>query len=202
MQDAQETLLILGAGGHAQVVADAATQCGITALQFCDEGKGESLSEKAQNARYIHVAIGDNAQRLQGYRRAQECGLEPLSIIHPSAYISSRAHVGAGVFVGAFCVINPRAFVKDYALINTAAVIEHDCRVGNAAFVAPGAIMCGASELGDRAFLGTHATMIPETRLGADAVAGAGATIVSNFDEKCCVVGTPARIKESGEPVE
>ena len=185
-------LLILGAGGHAKVVADAARATGVTSIAFCDEGAGDRLEQCAQGATHIHVAIGDNAVRIDGLARARMCGLTPFSIIHPSAYVAPSARVGEGVFVGAFCVINPDSVIDEGAIINTTAVVEHDCRVGAGAFVAPGAIMCGGCSLGARAMLGTHATMIPQTHLGDEVVVGAGATVVSDFDEKCVVVGTPA----------
>lgn len=189
----QIALLILGAGGHAKVVADAARAAGVEAVAFCDEGAGDVLEQLARTATHVHVAIGDNAVREDGYYRAEACGLSPYSVIHPSAYIAPSAHVGKGVFVGAFCVLNPGCMIDDYAIVNTAAIVEHDCVVGRAGFVAPGAIMCGAATLGKRAFLGAHATMIPQTHLGADVIAGAGATVVSDFEPECTVMGTPAR---------
>lgn len=187
------SLLILGAGGHAKVVADAASAAGVTSISFCDEGAGDDLAQCAQQATHIHVAIGDNTVRTEGFARAIDFGLTPLSIIHPSAYIAPTAHVGEGVFVGAFCVLNPDSNIGDYAVINTASIIEHDCVVGQGSFVAPGAIMCGGCFLGSHSLLGAHATMIPQTHIGNDVIVGAGATVVSDFKEKCLVVGTPAK---------
>lgn len=187
------SLLILGAGGHAKVVSDAAHCGGITHIAFCNEGSGDSLTECAAQATHIHVAIGDNETREHGYERALACGLTPLTIIHPSAQIAASATIGEGVFVGACCVVNPFAVIENYAILNTSCVVEHDCRVGIAAFVAPGAIMCGACSLGAHSFLGTHATMIPQTSLGAQVVVGAGATVIESIDEPCLLLGTPAK---------
>ena len=187
------SLLILGAGGHAKVVADAARAAGVASITFCDEGAGETLERCAQGATHIHVAIGDNAVRVGGLARGRACGLSPYTVVHPSAYVAPSARVGEGVYIGAFCVINPESVIEDCAVVNTGAIVEHDCRVGEGAFIAPGAIMCGGCSIGTRSMLGAHATMIPQTHIGDEIVVGAGATVVEDFFEKCTVVGTPAR---------
>lgn len=186
------SLLILGAGGHAKVVSDAARCAGVANIAFCDEGAGDSLAQCAAGATHVHVAIGDNETREHGYERAQEAGLTPLTIIHPSAQIASSARVGEGVYIGACSVVNPFAVIENYAILNTSCVVEHDCRVGIAAFVAPGAIMCGTCSLGAHSFLGANATMIPQTSLGANVIVGAGAIVIESIDEPCLLVGTPA----------
>ena len=186
------SLLILGAGGHAKVVADAARCSGISNIAFCDEGSGDLLAQCAANATHIHVAIGDNETRERGYERAISCGLTPLTIIHPRACIASSAVIGDGVYVGAYTVVNPFAAIENYAILNTSCVVEHDCRVGIAAFVAPGAIMCGECTLGAHSFLGAHATMIPQVSLGPNVTVGAGATVLDSVEEPCLLAGTPA----------
>lgn len=191
-----DNLLILGAGGHAKVVADAARAMGITHIYFCDEGAGQSLEQFADTCAHIHVAIGDNATREFGYKRAIEAGYTPFSVVHPTAIISPEAHIGQGVYIGALCVLNPQCHISDFALINTGAIVEHDSVVGQAAFIAPGAIMCGRTGLGARSFLGTHGTMIPQTSVGDDVVIGAGSVVTRTFENDVHLVGVPARVLE------
>lgn len=191
-----DNLLILGAGGHAKVVADAARAMGIAHIYFCDEGAGQSLEQFAGICAHIHVAIGDNATRDFGYKRAIEEGFTPYSVVHPTAIISPEALIGQGVYIGALCVLNPQCSISDFALINTGAIVEHDSVVGQAAFIAPGAIMCGRTGLGARSFLGTHGTMIPQTSVGDDVVIGAGSVVTRTFENDVHLVGVPARVLE------
>lgn len=191
-----ENLLILGAGGHAKVVADTAFAMGITHVHFCDEGAGQTLEQFIDTCTHIHVAIGDNATREFGYLRAIEAGFTPFNVVHPTAVISSEAHIGKGVYIGALSVLNPQCHIADFALINTGAIVEHDSVVGQAAFIAPGAIMCGQTVLGARSFLGTHGTMIPQTRVGDDVIVGAGSVVTRTFESDVHLVGVPARVLE------
>ncbi len=60
-------------------------------------------------------------------------------ISHVSAAIAFDATLGDGAQVMAGAVIQPAARIGRNVLVNTRAVVEHDCVVGDHAHVAPGA---------------------------------------------------------------
>lgn len=195
-------LVVVGAGGHASVVVDAAREAGVADITVVDEratishvGSAPVASSLAQvqGATHFIVAIGDNAARAAEYERAIAAGLTPYSVIHPSAVISAESLIADGVFVGALAVVNPGAVIRTNAIVNTAAVVEHDCSVGKHAFIGPSATLCGGCSVGDSALVGAGATLIPLVSVGEGSVVGAGATVTENFGDGLTVAGVPAR---------
>ena len=50
--------------------------------------------------------------------------------------------------------------VADSAIVNTAAVVDHECEVGEAVHVCPGALLAGRVRVGAGAFVGMGAKVI------------------------------------------
>jgi len=198
------------------VVADAARAAGLVPCAFVDRKPPadtvdelpvfatleEACREHADaNARSTFIAaIGDNEQRAEEYVHAFDFGLEPATIMHPTAVVSETAQVGVGAYLGAQAVVNPGARIGENAIINTAAVIEHDCHVGAHAFVAPGAVLCGAAGIGDFSFVGAGATLIPLVQVGAHALVAAGAVVVRDYPEDGArLFGVPAQNRDQAQ---
>lgn len=60
-----------------------------------------------------------------------------------------RVHVGPGVSLGAFCVLN------------TGCIVEHDVSVGDYTHIAPGAVVCGGARIGSGCLIGAGAVVLP-----------------------------------------
>jgi UDP-perosamine 4-acetyltransferase len=78
-------------------------------------------------------------------------------------------------------------------VVNTGSIIEHDCVIGDHAFISPGVRMGGAVEVGEGAHIGIGATLIQNIRVGKNAVIGAGAVVLEDVPAGTVVVGVPAR---------
>lgn len=203
-------LVIWGAGGHAKVVAEAAVAQGCKVTALLDDGAHVSggapqrypvwsPSDPRLRNRPVQfvVAIGNNAARAECFARALSFGWEPATITHPSALVSPNASVGSGTVVLARAIVNVDARTGVNCIINTAAVVEHDCRVDDHTHVAPGVILGGGAEVGPLALIGTHACVLPLVRIGARSTIGAGAVVVSAVPDDVTAVGVPARIVRS-----
>ena len=201
------SLLLFGAGGHARVVADAvlcSRQWGVVRAsdrngEICT---GELLSGVAMvtlsdlfDAKglscALHVSIGHNASR---QREAVAFGLEQLvTVIHPNASVSLHALVAAGCFLAAQSVLAPGAQLGTGVIINHAAVVDHDVRVGDFSHIAPGAVLGGAAQIGMRVLIGAGAVILPGISVCDDAVIGAGAVVTANVLMAGTWIGVPAR---------
>jgi UDP-perosamine 4-acetyltransferase len=71
--------------------------------------------------------------------------------------------------------------------------VEHDCVVGEAAHIGPGAVLAGGVSVGAGALLGAGAVVRPGITIGAGAVIGAGAAVVEDVPPGAKVMGVPAR---------
>lgn len=199
-------LAILGAGGHARVVADAAEAYGWAEISLFDDawpqvtqgpwsviGTGSDLELRLAEFDDVIVAIGANSVRLDKQRRLVERGAHLVSIIHPAATVSRHARLGVGSVVFAGAVINPGVETGDAIIINTAATIDHDCRLGDGVHISPGAHVAGGVQIGDETWIGVGASVRELVSIGARARVGAGAAVVSSITEGLTVIGVPAR---------
>jgi len=198
-------LVIIGAGGHGNVVAFAAEEskryCEIV---FIDDvvstsktglkvvGKTKDIEKFVKDYEFI-VAIGDNKFRKEISRKVLELGGKLTTIIHPSAVVSKYSSIKEGVFVSANAVINPFAKIEEGAIINTAAVIEHDCKVGEYTHVCPSVSLAGTVSVGSCCTLGIGTKVINNLEISNDVVLGAGSVVVKDIKESGTYVGVPVR---------
>jgi sugar O-acyltransferase (sialic acid O-acetyltransferase NeuD family) len=120
-------------------------------------------------------------------------GLLPLIAIHPTAFVAPCARIGAGSQILACSAICVEVVLGLACIVNTAASIDHECRLGDGVHVAPGARLAGCVTVGSRTMIGTGAIIAPHITIGADAVIGAGAVVLKDVPSGAVIVGNPGR---------
>lgn len=118
------------------------------------------------------------------------------TLVHPTAYVSPLASLGAGTFVGAQSAVAAGAELSDFVVVNRGATIGHDTTVGAFSRVQPGCSVGGLSRIGRGVTIGIGATLVERLVVGDNAVIGAGSTVLDDVPENVVVVGVPARIKK------
>jgi UDP-perosamine 4-acetyltransferase len=201
-------LLVIGAGGHAKVVIDAARAAGFNVVAAVGNADGVRAvlgvpvlpdAEGTQADCFI-VAVGDNRERATLFAEYASRGLAPHTVIHPSATIAPSATVGDGAFLAAGVVVNPDAVIGANVILNTGCTVDHDCTIGEHAHVGPGANLCGSVTIGEGTLVGVGASAMPGVSVGAWTVIGAGATVTGDLPAASVCVGTPARpMKPAGD---
>jgi acetyltransferase-like isoleucine patch superfamily enzyme len=78
--------------------------------------------------------------------------------------------------------------------VNTAAIIEHDCVIGDHVHISPGVALGGGVRIGALAHLGLGAIALPGAAIGERAVVGAGSVVLKTVPPATTVVGVPARV--------
>ncbi len=198
-------IILIGGGGHAAVVADAARTGGFEVLGFADDDPSVTLpgishlgaidgvlADPGHADVPVILAMGPSPLRDRLVLRLAEKAL--AIVIHPSAIVSADASIARGVFVGPGAIINARARILAHAIVNSAAIVEHDCVVGVGAHVAPASTMGGGSKLGDHSLLGIGAVALPGISIGARATVGASALVNRDVRANETVAGIPARV--------
>lgn len=197
-------LLILGAGGHGRVVADAALRSGGWARVLAtDRDPARCVGEllpgvpllplvtALEQAGAWHVAIGD------AVARARECGSLGArafaAIVHPAASVSPFAELAPGCLVAAGAVVAPGARIGAHVIVNHGAVVDHDCEVGPFCHLAPQSALGGGVRLGAGVMVGSGVRVLPGLRVADHVVIGAGAVVHRSIDEAGTYVGVPAR---------
>ena len=202
-------LVIIGAGGHGKVVADAAVQMKQWKdIVFLDDnfnsdrpfldwqvlGSITKLNNSILPSEYdAVVAIGSNNMRSVLINRIKEMGFNLPIIHHPAAYISPYAELGYGSVVFAQVAINAGAKIGVGCIVNTSSTIDHDCQLGNFVHISPGAHLAGGTHVGNYSWLGIGSCSRQQIIIGHHCIIGAGAVVVRNVDDYQTVVGNPAK---------
>jgi sugar O-acyltransferase (sialic acid O-acetyltransferase NeuD family) len=202
------SLLVIGAGGHGRVVADAAEVSGCwSEIAFLDDrhpglgssgrwpviGTLEGSAALAGNWGDCVVAIGDNTVRLESQAKMRSLGLTVTTVIHPSAQIASDVVLGEGSVVFANAVINTGSVLGSACIVNTGSTVDHDCLLGDGVHISPGVNLAGNVEVGARCWVGIGATVIHGCAIGDGVMIAAGAVVTNNIDSGLTVAGIPAR---------
>ena len=194
-------IVIIGAGGHAKVVADVARSAGYVVECFVADDKKEhcglrvlTFEEFSKSPfRVAALGIGDNIARKRVYEELKAKEIEFPSLIHTSAVISHSAQISEAVVVMPLCVINADAKIEIGAIINSGVIIEHDCIIGEFAHISPNAALAGGVSVGWYSHVGIGVSVIQNIKIGKNSRIGAGAVVVRDVADDVTAVGVPAR---------
>lgn len=204
-------VVIIGAGGHAQVVADILLRmynasADIQPIGYLDDnplligkrfldlpvlGKVVELNQINHDA--VIVGIGDNAMRQRIFEMVQRNGEQVAIARHPQAVIAPDVRIEPGSVICAGVVINTGSIIGANVILNTGCTIDHHCRVEDHAHIAPGVHLGGEVAVGEGALIGIGATVMPRCHIGAHSVVGAGACVTKSVPPGLTVVGVPAK---------
>jgi acetyltransferase EpsM len=204
-------ILIIGAGGHAGVVADVllmARGAGepVEPIGYLDDAPGlvgtsvlglPVLGPLGARTAVRHdaviVAVGNNADRRRLFEDLRQSG-EVLAIArHPSAVIGRNVSIGEGTMICAGAIVNCGSVVGSNVILNTASSVDHDCRIGDHVHIAPGVRLGGNVTIGAGTLVGIGSAVMPGRAVGEWSTVGAGALVHGDVRSGCVVVGVPAR---------
>lgn len=200
-------LAILGASGHGKVVADTAECCGWKCVEFFDDawpalqqngvwpvvGDGVGLMARLSDFDGVVVAIGNNHDRYAKLIELQAEGARLVRLVHPAATVSRYASIADGTVVFACAVVNAGARISLGGILNTGCSIDHDCVLGDAVHISPGARLAGGVQVGDLSWVGIGASVRQLISIGPRVVVGAASAVVSDIPNDVTVAGVPAR---------
>ncbi len=195
---------VLGGGGHAKVVVatlessrqavagiydDDLSKKGTPLLSSRIHGPTPDLSWWSDERRTAIIAIGNNKTR----EKVAQLPATWVIAAHKGADVHATAQVGAGSLICSGVVVQPDSEIGRHVIANTACSIDHECKIGDFAHIAPGATLAGEVTVGERTLVGAGATIIQGVRVGADVIIGAGAVVISDVADGEKVAGVPAR---------
>ena len=147
-------LVILGAGGYGQTVADVASQLGrYEEILFLDDNAPKAVGKCKEYIQYIdanteiYPAFGNNKSRLSWIYRLLETGVVVPTLVHPTAYISPTVTMECGNVVLPKAVVNTSCHLGKGCIINCGALIDHGCVIEDGVHVCLGAIVKGDNRI-------------------------------------------------------
>lgn len=196
---------ILGASGHAKVVASCLLAAGREIRGYFDDdvsktGReilgypvlGSIMDIDFSEGDLAIIGIGSNRvrQKLSKFSKSPAW----TTAIHPTAWIDPSVSIGEGTVVFAGAVIQPGAKIGRHCILNTGCTIDHDCVIGDFVHIAPGVNLAGNVSIGEGTFLGIGTKAIPGISIGSWSQIGAGGVIVNDVPDKVLAIGVPAKV--------
>lgn len=210
--NSRNRIVIIGAGGHAQVVADclwrmADSQPTIQVVGYLDDnpsnygkmilgrpvlGALARLPEVEHEA--ILIAIGSNSVRRQLYETFKAQGEQFTIAQHPKAIIAAEVQIGPGSMIMAGVVVNTGSRIGANVILNTGCTVDHHNQIGDHVHIAPGVHLGGNVVVAEGALVGIGATVMPGRSIGAGSIVGAGTLVHRDVPAGATVIGVPARL--------
>jgi acetyltransferase EpsM len=197
-----QRIAIIGAGGHAAVVASTIIAAGNEVAGFFADVQSSwgtkilgipvigPISEiTSKNCSHAIIAIGTNEARK---RIAAEIDIDWFTVVHPFSWVHPEVPIGKGTIICAGAIIQPGARIGSHVILNTKASVDHHCQVGDYAHIAV-AHLAGGASIDEGVFMALGSIVLPKVHVGAWATVGAGAVVRKNVLPNTTVVGNPAR---------
>ncbi len=192
-------LIIFGGGGHGKTVIDLVRAMGNYRIvgiidDHLPEGSevmgvpvlGGSKELAEWHNRGVRLAvnavggIGSVSVRIKIFDILANAGFYCPTLVHPSAVVERSATLDAGVQVFAHAYVGSAARVGFGTVINTSAIVHHDCVVGQVVNLSPGATLAGNVRLENYVQIGMCATVNLQVTVGERSLLGNGCTVKAN----------------------
>ena len=191
-------ILVIGAGGHARVLLEALVLSGREIVGMVDPDKqagtecfgfrvlgGDDVLQ-GLNPREIELVngIGTMPGRDTRWRvasRMRSLGFEFSKVVHPSAIIGVDTVLEPGVQIMAGAIIQPGTRVGVDSIINTGAIVDHDCEIGGCCHLGPGVVLSGNVTVGEYSHIGTGSSIIQGITVGDCSLVAAGSVVYKDI---------------------
>lgn len=205
-------VIIIGTGGHGEVVADILKCCirdgqQLNLLGFLDDdnkihgkifsglsvlGSVEEIDDIQHDS--VIIAIGNNGTRQVIFEKLLKQDKNIISAVHPSSIIASDVKIGKGCVICAGVIINTGSTIGHNVILNTGCTIDHHNFINAHVHIAPGVHTGGDVTVGSGTLIGIGTHVIPGKTIGNRCIVGGGALVTKDFQDDVQIIGSPARI--------
>lgn len=159
-------VLLIGAGGLGRIALDILRRrADMTPVGFISDhtaggtmieglevlGNGDAMARLSGLATGAIIAIGNAQHRHELAAKALEAGMELVTLVDPSATVSSQASIGAGVIIDAHAVVCTGAKIGDLCILRAGAIVEHDAVMERCSYVGPKCLLDARAVIKERA---------------------------------------------------
>jgi sugar O-acyltransferase (sialic acid O-acetyltransferase NeuD family) len=164
-------------------------------LYFGKKGFENWIANKDTSSVGFLVAIGGDKgkDRIEIQEYLELHGLTALIAKHPTAFVADNIQIGAGSQIMANSTLCVETIIGRGCIINTGAIVDHECSINDGVHICPGAHLAGCADVGRYSMIGTGAVILPRVKIGEGVMVGAGAVVIEDVPSYTIVVGNPAR---------
>ena len=190
------SILLIGAGGHARSIIDIiqsthpnATIClvgkphevGTSVLGCRVLGTDDDLPKLREQFNSAVLAVGqlpDSRPRRFILHKIHDLFFDFPVLISAHAVVSKHSQISPGTVIGHGVIINSNSVIGSHCIINSCALIEHDVKIADHCHVSTGALVNGGVVLGEGCFVGSGAILREHLSLPSDTIISAGKRVM------------------------
>ncbi len=200
-------ILIYGAGGHAKAVMEMVNAQGLyeiygiiddnealngsTVLGLPVIGTREQLADLIEQGVSLSAngvgGIINISLRIKIFEMLADYGFNFPVLQHPRATVEPSAEIAEGVQVFANVYVGSSTILHNYCMINTGAIISHDCVIGAYTHIAPGTLLAGQVTVGEKTLVGMGVSTAIGIKIGDGARIGNGAILLADVPSRAIV---------------
>jgi sugar O-acyltransferase (sialic acid O-acetyltransferase NeuD family) len=200
IQNPKSEILLYGAGGHAKavlemiqavgafgvagIVDDNPALTGTSVLGVPVLGTRAALPGLLEQGIFLAAngvgGIINIEIRVKLFELLANYGFAFPILRHPRATVEPSAQLADGVQVFANAYVGSSAVLHEKCMVNTGAIVSHDCEIGRYTHIAPGCLLAGHVHVGERALVGMGVTTIIGLKIGDGARVGNGAVLLAD----------------------
>lgn len=153
------------------------------------------LSQRKDMTIGFLVAIGGSygRERLEIQAYLESYSLKPLVARHRTAFLAESVTIGLGSQILANSSVCVETFIGRGCIINTGAIVDHECHIDDGVHIGPGARLAGCVKVERFSMIGMGAVVLPRIRIGEGAIVGAGSIVTKDVPPHTVVIGNPAK---------
>ena len=207
-------IIILGSGGHAQVIASEIIKSKkYELLGFIDNNlkKKVILSYKKKKYKIIAsfseikkfknnkigfvCAIGDINERhkIVSNLNKKYSKLNWLNVISDDSNIDESVNIGEGNMIISGATVNVNSLIGNHNIINTNSSVDHNCKIGSYINISPGVNIAGSVEIKDKSFIGMNSSIKEKIIVEKNVIIGANSYVNIKCQQNNKYYGLPLR---------
>lgn len=199
-------IIMVGAGGHALSLAEFAGSriMGYLARESREEMPGEWLGDDDAmqplidaghlfHMAFVYAGLPVMTAREELLKKYEDAGARFLSLISPSAIVTPHSRISEGCAILSGAIVNRSRLGKN-VIVNSGAIVEHDCMIGQNTFIGPGAVIGGFTSIGKNCFIGLGARIGNGLTIADNVTVAMGAVVNRNLKEPGIYHGFPLRL--------
>lgn len=160
----------------------------------------DEILSQHEDPLFVNLITGSTKTRYETSLYLAQHGCRFTNLVHPTVDLTMTT-LGVGNYIQEAVILQAGVGIGNNSSIHIGTLVGHESTIGDSVFIAHGCSISGSVQIGDGVFMGTHATVTPRLRIGRWATVGAGAVVVKDVPEYSTVVGNPARVIKTVEPV-
>ncbi|MGH9395764.1 MAG: acetyltransferase [Terriglobia bacterium] len=209
-------IVFWGATGHAKVLRELTDRLGYNLVAIFDNDtevqppfsdvpiyyteagfrEWKSKNGDLETAGLVAIGGARGRDRADIQRFFERNGVQPITAVHPTAFVASNAVLSKGCQVLANASVCAEAVIGEASIVNTSASVDHESVLGRGVHIAPGAALAGCVRVGDYSLVGIGAVVLPRIKIGSNVIVGAGAVVTKDIPDGKVAFGNPARIQQ------